>query len=321
MAEELAEVQAATTPEEVLAALAADKGKDGFQDQLDGHHTVTFIARGPKLLVTFEAYEETLRVAKTGLPIGLDFADDKNYSLLHFSTDSESWFRAPAVYEFFDELVDDAFFEDFDQVTFYGASMGGYAACAFSVAAPGSNVLAISPQATLDTERAGWDHRFPDARRLKFSDRYGYAPDMLEGAGQAYILFDPYRPLDHVHASLFQGPNVLRLKCRHFDSLIELALREMDLLHRVVELASENALTRAEFFTLLRGRRQHTRYLRTLMHALDMRNKPLRTAVLCQHVLQRKDAPVFRKRLNAIRQMMIERDMLPDWLKEEDTAA
>ncbi len=306
----------ATSPDEVLQALHDELGRDGFQRALDDDHTVSYLARGRNLLVSFETLEASMRVTESGLPVGLDFVEDKHWSLLHFAARRDSWFRAPAIYEFMDDLVDDSFFEEFDRVMFYGTGVGAYAACAYSVAAPGATVLAAAPQATLDSERAGWDMRFPDAKRLRFDDRYGYAPDMLEGARAAFILFDPYRPLDHVHASLFRGPNVTRIKMRHFDGLIEYALREMELLHRTIEAVSNNTLRPDEFYHLLRDkRRNHNRYLRTLVYALGKRNRPMHVALVCNHVLNRKlGGPFFRKNLAAARGAVSRQGILPDWL-------
>jgi hypothetical protein len=272
-------------------------------------------------MVAFETLENIVSVYGEEGPIGLDFAEDKNWSLLHVAARKDSWFRAPAVYAYFDELVDDCFFEDFDQVAFFGSSTGAYAACAFSVASPGANVLAIAPQATLDTERAGWDQRFPSAKMLKFDDRYGYAPDMVEGARKAYILFDPFRALDHVHASLFHGPNVTRLKCRHLDGLIELALRDMGALHQIVQGALDGDLEEVAFYEMLRGRRELNRYLRTLLHALSRRNQPLRMAYLCKHVLDAgKGGPVFRRTLKNTKDVISRHGPLPDWLMDETEA-
>lgn len=315
MAEDVVDVDKATTPDEVLAALRDDPGKDGFQHDLGADHTVSYVARGPRLLVSFETLESSLRSTPSGLPVGLDFVEDKNWSLLHFAACKDSWFRAQAIYEFIDDLVDNAFFEDFDRVIFYGAGIGAYAACAFSVAAPGATVMAIAPQATLDTDRAGWDMRFPDARRLRFDTRYGYAPDMLEGAGAGFILFDPYRPLDHVHASLFQGANVFRLRCRHLDGMIEFALGEMDLLHRVIEMAADGRLTEQDFYALLRARRSDDRYLRALVHALGKRRRPLHVALVCRHVLNRQIGGAhFRETLDAAKTTLAKQGPLPAWL-------
>jgi hypothetical protein len=304
----------AASADEMLDGLKAEIGPEGFQHLLDEAHSVSFIARGPKLLVTFERIQDTLESTESGLPLGLDFAEDKNWSVLHFAADGDTWFRSEAVYGFLDELVDDAFFEEFDQVTFFGAGMGGYAATAFSVVAPGATVLAIAPQATLDVERAGWDHRFPAARRLDFTRRYGYAPDMLEGAAAAFILHDPHEVLDAVHASLFRGANITHLKCRHLPDTAR-SLREMDLLHRLVEAAAEGRLTPARFYAMLRARRDHPRYLRALLYHMDELQRPYLMALYCSHVLSRMNAPAFRKRLKTARQALADTGETPEWLE------
>jgi hypothetical protein len=59
------------------------------------------------------------------------------------------------------------------------------------VAAPGARVLAFRPLATLDPAVAGWDDRFPQARRRDWTSRYGFAPAMLDAAAGAAILHDP----------------------------------------------------------------------------------------------------------------------------------
>lgn len=314
MADEAAIFEFARNTRDVLEGLKAEIGADGFQRQLDDGHWVTFLSRGPNLLVTFEPLEITLVADQTGLPMGMDFLEDKNWSLLHFSNANESWFRSQAMYDFLDGLVDDCFFEDFDQVTFFGVGTSGYAAAAFSVVAPGATVVAIRPQATLDTEKAGWDHRYPEARRLRFNDRFGYAPDMLEGAGNAVILYDPLEHLDAVHASLFQGPNVMRLKCRYMRDSIDTSLKQMDVLHRVIELAANGTLTAEMFYKMIRVRRNHARYLRSLMFHVDREEHTLRTAIVCAHVLQRINGPAFRRKLASARDKLAARGKLPAWL-------
>lgn len=315
MAEDVADIRIAETHDDVLDALREEIGKTGYQRNLGVDHSVTYIERGPKLLVSFETLDHSLRASPSTLPVGLDFVEDKNWSLLHFAARRESWFRAQAVYEFVDDLVDNAFFENFDQIMFYGSGCGAYAACAYSVSSPGASVMAITPQATLDTQRAGWDPRFPDARRLRFDTRYGYAPDMLDGAKSAIVLFDPFRPLDHVHASLFQGSNVSRLRCRHLNEQIEFFLRELELLHRTIEMIAESKFTEQGFYALLRRRRNHIRYLRGLVDTLAKRNRPLHVAIVCRHVLKLKDnAPYFRKHLRKAIEQLESNGTLPDWL-------
>ena len=105
-------------------------------------------------------------------------------------------------------LVYDEFFDDFNQVVFYGAGPRGYAAAAFSVAAPGATIAAPQPQATLDPRVTEWDDRHLKIRRTHFTSLYGYAPDMLDAAKQAYVIYDPYERLDAAHAAMFTRSNV-----------------------------------------------------------------------------------------------------------------
>jgi len=106
-------------------------------------------------------------------------------------SDGDTWFRDPQIFNFFDRLIDDGFFEEFDNVVFYGVGPCGYAASTFSVAAPGSTVVVVQPQATLDPRMTEWDDRFKHMRNTSFTNRFGYAPDMLDACAQAYVLYDP----------------------------------------------------------------------------------------------------------------------------------
>jgi len=303
----------ASDAERLLDQLGAEIGSAGFQRRLDTLHSASYIARGPVLIVSFEKIAVTLAQPGSGLPLSLDFAEDKNWSVLHFAADGDTWFRSEAVYAFVDELVDDAFFEGFDTVVFYGSNMGAYAAAAFSVAAPGARVVAISPQATLDRSIAEWDTRFPRSRNLTFTDRYGYAPHMLDAAEAAFVLYDPHALLDCVHASLFRSDNVTRLKCRFFGSEIAPLLKDMDVLHTLVQDAAEGRLTPTGFYAMLRRRRKHGRYLRNLMFHLDDAHRPGLMLLLSGHVLTRMAAPAFRRRYDAARQSLKDRGTLPDW--------
>ncbi len=313
MAEAVANEGRAKRADDLLDELKAEIGAEGFQHLLDDAHSVSYVARGPKLLVTFERVQDTLESSEWGLPLGLDFAEDKNWSVLHFAADGNTWFRSEAVYRFLDEMVDDAFFEDFDQVTFFGANMGAYAAAAFSVVAPGARVVTICPQATLSSEQAEWDSRFPVARRLDFDSRYAYAPDMVEAASEVFVLYDPHEVMDAVHASLFRSDNVTRLKCRFFQAEVSQILLQMDLLHQIIEEAADGRLAPQRFYQLLRRRRGEDRYLRNLMFHLDDVQRPYLTLLLCTHVLSHKSAPAFLRRLKAARATLAERGQLPDW--------
>ena len=273
-------------------------GEDaGYYEPLGGRHGAFFSDQGPTLLVSFESAENIRAAAPDQLPHAFGLAKNHGWSSLTIVADGETWYRDRAVYAYFDRLVDDAFFEDFERVVFYGAGAGGYAAAAFSVTAPGATVIAIQPQATLDPRVAGWDTRFTDQRRTSFSDRYGYAPDMLEGTGEGFVIFDPTQTLDAMHAALFTRPYVTKLPCPHIGGRIEQSFMEMGVLTPMLEAACEGNFSSETFWRLYRARRNAPRYLRGLTSVLDQEERPFLAALLCRNAAQRLNGPKFRARL------------------------
>jgi pimeloyl-ACP methyl ester carboxylesterase len=269
----------ATDRDSWLALLDEIGEEAGYFQTIGTHHWAYFSDQSPVLLVTFETIE--------GIRA--------NPAQLCIIADGDTWYRDAAVYRYFDRLVDDAFFEDFDRVVFFGAGMGGYAACAYSVTAPGATVLAIQPRATLDPAVTGWDKRDAGKRRLSFTDRYGYAPDMTEGTGEVFVIHDPAQPYDAMHAALFTRPNVTHLRCRNIGRRVELSLGQMQILPQLIEAACEGRMTAALFYSLLRERRQFGPYLRNMLALND--GRPRREAMICRSVVNRLDARRFRKRL------------------------
>lgn len=191
--------------------------ENGMFQPLGPRHFATFIDEKPTLLVTFETVQGIRALSDTARPFGFDMVRAQGWSHLCVVSDGDTWFRNPKVYGFFDRLIDDGFFEDFRQVVFYGAGPCGYAAAAFSVAAPGATVIAVQPQATLEPRRTEWDDRFPQMRRTSFTDRYGFAPEMLDAVQAAFVLYDPRETQDAMHATLFDRPGVHRLRLTNME--------------------------------------------------------------------------------------------------------
>jgi hypothetical protein len=273
-------------------------GEDaGYYEPLGARHGAFFSDQGPTLLVSFESAHGIRATAPDQLPYAFGVAKAHGWSSLTIVSDGETWYRDRAVYAYFDRLVDDAFFEDFERVVFYGAGSGGYAAAAFSVTAPGATVIAIQPQATLDPRVAGWDTRFIDQRRTSFGDRYGYAPDMIEGAGDGFVIFDPAQTLDSMHAALFTRPFVTKLPCPNLGSRIDFFLHEMNILTPMLEAACKGEFSASTFWKLYRARRNAPRYLRTLTAVLDQEDRPVLAALLCRNAAERLNGPRFRARL------------------------
>lgn len=288
------------TDGEWFAHLEAIGEEAGYFAPLGAMHSALFTDDGSTLLVTFDTVKGIRQGQAAQLPLGHLVARSRRWSHLGLIARHDTWFRDPSVFGFFDRLVEDAFFEDFDQVVFYGAGMCGYAAGAFSVVAPGATVILAQPQATLDPRIAGWDPRFSDQRRLPFRDRYGFAPDMTEGAGPVYVIYDPEQALDAMHAALFARPWVTLLPCPNLGRDIAGALEGMRILPSILTAAGTGAFDAHLFWTFYRSRRNYLPYLKSLMARLDRDGRPYLNAMLCHNVSQRLNAPAFRSRLTEI---------------------
>lgn len=279
-------------------SMIADFGEEeGFWEPLGDRHGALFVDAGQGvLLVTFED-GHAVRDNPDQLPEAVRLARANGWSCLTLIAEGETWWRDPALFRFFDRQVDDAFFEDFDRVIFYGAGPAGYAAAAYSVTAPGAVVLALAPRATMDDRVREWDTRHPVARRLSFSGRYAYAPDMTEGAGRTFVAYDPTESVDAMHASLFHRPWTTFLRMRRLGQRPEQALRRMGLLDQVIVAAATGKLTVQGFASLMRARRTYGPYLKRLLNINANAEEPWREALVCRSVVRRMNVPPFLKRL------------------------
>ncbi len=272
--------------------------KEGFFETLGDEHSALFVKRGKTLVVTFDNLDHVYERGENRMPWGFDYTQSRGWSVLGLMAHDWTWYRDEAVFDFFDRLKEEKFFEQFDHVVFYGASMGAYAACVFSSAAKGSTVVAISPQATLDREIAPWETRYKKVWRRNFKNRYGYAPAMVVEAKQVYIFNDPTAPLDSMHAALFQKGNLTKLNCRFMGHRIASLWANMGVLKPVIEGCIEGTLTKHGFYKLMRQRHGASRYQREMLNRLVEQNRPALTVRYCKAILSKRRAPLFRKQLN-----------------------
>ncbi len=298
---------------ELYAKLELASADAGRFEHLGNGFSSFFLEGSATLLVTFETAAAIVDARVDQLPLASTLVDEAGFSQMTLITEGQTWFRDPKVYAYFDRLTDEGFFDDFDRVVFYGSGMCGYAAAAFSVAAPGATVIAISPQATLDPRVTEWDHRFTSKRRISFIDRYGYAPDMIEAAEHAYILYDPITKADAVHAALFTKPNVSKLRCRLIGRDLETDLLNMGVLAEMIDAACEGQLNDMVFHRLFRSRRDYTPYMRDLLTHLEQKNRPFLTALLCHSAVERTSRPRFRNRLAALENELANKGRALPW--------
>ncbi|MDU8913337.1 phosphoadenosine phosphosulfate reductase [Aestuariicoccus sp. MJ-SS9] len=283
-----------------MARVSEVGAERGFAEDLGPKHQAIFVEDGDTLLVTFETFPGIQTLSDTGTPLGWDMVQAKGWSHLALISTADTWFRDNRVYGFFDQLIDDGFFDEFDNVVFYGAGPCGYAAAAFSVAAPGARVLVLQPQATLDPRTAEWDRRFLPMRRTDFTERYGYAPDMLDASDRAYVLYDPREQLDAMHSALFERRNVTRFRLPFMGDALQGDLIELDLIVPLLTAAADGSLDTAGFARMLRARRGHAPYLRKLLARLEAEGRPLLAEWLCRNVVGRMNAPRFRRKLEQL---------------------
>ena len=287
---------------------------ENWDRELNERHAASFVAGDSTLVVCFTAANPHPKKKNRGF--APDLAKEHGWSLLNVTNTEPNWFRDAAVFALFDDLIDAAFFDQFDRVIFFGIGMHGYAAAAFSVAAPGADVLVVAPQATLDPDRTAWDNRFPEARALDFTCRYGYAPDMVEVNRRCHILFDSAELLDAVHASLFHGQNVMHHDCTHLGKAMERPLLDTGILREALIRVVESDLSQRDFTRLRRARRPNATYLRNLSRGIDLNKTPLRLAVLCMFAQRHVPGAYFERRLELAIEQIEKTGPRPAWLRD-----
>jgi hypothetical protein len=284
-----------------LRARLAELGEErGSFEPLGPRHGALFVDESPALLLVTCERLDVLAADGAALPRGVEIADRRGWSALCLLAEGETAWRDEHVFGHLDRRVDEGFFEDFDRVLFYGAGLAGYAACAFSVAAPGAAVLALAPRATLDTDRAAWDERHPRLRRSDFRSRYGYGPEMLEAAAAAVIIHDPAVIEDAAHAAQFAAPHVLRLAWRGLGPDPEATLAAMGLLEPLIALVAEGGADRVALARLWRARRDHGPWLRDLVERTELRGSRGLIRRALRAALARVDSRRLRRRLAAL---------------------
>lgn len=297
----MAEIEALEAPSraEWRAGLTKIGKRHGFFESLGTEHDALYTRRGDTLLVTFENLDHVYDFNDDRMPWGHAYAQERGWSSLGMMAHGWTWYRDEPVYDFFDRMRRRKFFSGFNNVVFYGASMGAYAACAFSAAAPGARVIAISPQATLDREIAGWETRYRVAWRRDYSGRFGYAPDMLAKAKHAHLFYDPRIPLDAMHAALFRGENITKYHCRFMGHRLASLWAQMGVLKTVADACVDDSLTESTFYEIMRARRGNGRYERGLLARLREQKRHALLVRLCRHITSQRRAPKFKQQLAA----------------------
>lgn len=275
-------------------------GPDGFYRD-NGSHSFLYVPRAKDtLVVTFDNLDIAMNKRDTRRPWGFEFIEKQGWSMLGAMAGGWTWYRDDWVAQEFDRLASEGFFAQFGRVVFYGASMGGYAACAFSAACPGAEVVAISPQSTLDKSVVPWETRYKVAWDRDFSGKYGDAAEASRAARRVTILYDPYEPLDAGHVNRFTAPNVMKLRTPLLGHRLGSSLHQMGILSPILLAALEGGLSEAEFHRHLRARRDFPRYQRELFQRALARGHESLARRMGESVLRRNDNRAIRQALRGL---------------------
>jgi pimeloyl-ACP methyl ester carboxylesterase len=271
-------------------------GTDGFYRQND-KHSLTFVKRSDTLLVTFDNLDIAMNKREDRRPWGFSFIEAQGWSMLGVMANGWTWFRDAWLSGEFDRLRDEGFFDQFQRVIFYGASMGGYAALTFSSAAPQADVLAFSPQSVLDKELVPWETRYRIAWDYDYSDHYGDAAVTIAKSRRVNLFFDPFSPLDKAHIDRLNGPNVRFYRAPFLGHRLASSMQQMGILQDVILATMDDTLNPREFAHRLRARRDGRRYKKETVDRLIDRGRAELAARLCRHFLTQSDDMFFQRTL------------------------
>lgn len=282
--------------------------EQGFYRPLSKDHNALFLRGDRTLVVTFDNLDDARQDVQDRMPWGSQFISSRGWSSLGIGAHGWTWYRDEAVLDFFDELRDTKFFDQFEKVVFYGTSMAGYAATAFSSAAPGATVIAMNPQATLDRSiTSGWEHRFRRSWSRDFSGRFAYGPAEAKSAAQVYLFFDPKVTQDAMHAALFQDSHTLKIKCRHFGHGLTTMLSQIGVLKELVEKCVDGSASKTDIYRLLRARKHNPKYQKSILNALKAMERPRLIHIYSQAVLRAsagKNRPHFKHAMREAEQVL-----------------
>lgn len=231
----------------------------GFYHAL-GQHALQFTDRGnERLVISFDNLSSAREDAIARDPWGYGFVAKNGWSQLGVLAFTPSWFRDKELINALERLAGMGFFKRFKSITMTGTSMGGYAACAFSALAPGCNVVAFSPQSTLNSDLVPWEYRFQAARKVDWNGKYADATQHVGQADKVWLIYDPNLEDDRQHIDRFTGGNIYRLKARRSGHKTALTLRRANILGSIVSAAVRGDLTTAGFYNQYRNVR-HARW-------------------------------------------------------------
>lgn len=249
-----------------LRRAAGQAKAEGFAHPLR-RHVALYYERGSTLVVSFDNMKSRDALGQV-YPWAYKFVAGLGHSHLGIIMQRRcDWFRQPDLEAYFDRLRDEGFFDQFERVIFYGASMGGYGALSYSAAVPGSDVVVFSPQSSLDQKVVPFETRYRDGfQRGRWKrTRYKDAVDGAKAARRVTVFADPFHTLDAAHAARLVSDNVIWAKCPSSGHNPARLMKFMGCLNEAVTKAFDGTLTEIEFRQIWRAHRDTQALARVIL--------------------------------------------------------
>ncbi len=264
-----------------VAMACQGNARKGFIRNMS-NHCVSFLPRNDKLLVTFD-HMGSVHSEPPRLPWGHNLAEAMGWSHLGNMTKRNDWFRDAEMYRIYRKLRDQGFFKGFDEVVFYGASMGGFAAASFSVVSPGARVVAMSPQSTLRRDLVPWERRYLQGRRMgDWDGKWSDAARAVQGAREVKLFYDPYFQPDADHAARFDTGNITRYRAPFLGHKLPRQLQDMGVLTTVASRAIKGGLNHEMWARMLAKRKDSPAYYEALAERAEKAGHVARARVILQ---------------------------------------
>ncbi|MDP0926196.1 hypothetical protein Q0601_03330 [Paracoccus onubensis] len=236
----------------------------GFYHSMPNYACVHAARSHEHLLVSFDNLSSARENPVARDPWGYDFVRKAGWSHLGVMTFIPAWYRNDGLHRYLLSLKESGFFRQFQSVTMFGTSMGGYGAAAFSSLAPGCKVAAFSPQSSLSSRIAGWDGRYLSGRMADWDGAFCDAARESASAGQVWLFYDPKVELDRRHCERFSPANSCHIPLRHADHKTALMLRNGKVLSKTMRGIVTGEATRSSLLKLYRNCRLTPDYLEVL---------------------------------------------------------
>lgn len=216
-------------------------------------------------------------------------------SFLGVQSHAKDWFRTDDPAQMIATLAAQGFFTAFERVVFAGASMGGFGALNFAPLVAGAEVVAFSPQSTMQRAIAPFEQRFPWAVRNSDWTR----PEFLDAAAaiphipKVTLLYDPHIRADFLHAKRLSGPNVTHVKLAHCTHEAIRVVVHCDAIGILLEDILTSAAIGPRFWQAYRARRGIRKWARAFAQAVGVRTHAPRQGLAALAVLEAREKYLF----------------------------